>query len=71
MASITGGMRTTGVVGGMKVTEAEMTDAIGEVEEGQLSEKGPWKVSKGQRGKLLLYLHQQPFPKPPQPLLDR
>ena len=25
MASITGGMRTTGVVGGMKVTEAEMT----------------------------------------------
>ena len=25
MASITGRMRTTGVVGGMKVTEAEMT----------------------------------------------
>jgi len=71
MVSIAGGMRTTGVEGGMKVTEEGMTDAIAEVAEGQLSERRPWKVSKGLRDKLLLFLHQRPFPKPPPPPPDR
>jgi len=56
---------------GTKVTGEEMTDASAEVEELHLSERKPWKVNRGRRGKRPLYLHQQQLLMSPLQLPDR